>query len=67
MIGYPYWGILQACGGVMMCFGVKRLFTVHGVHRLPRKCARWMVRLWRSLSTAVRKHFAPVPRKRWIP
>lgn len=36
MIGYLFCDVLQIAGGVSMCYGVKRLFTVHGLHRLPR-------------------------------
>lgn len=50
MIGYLFCDLLQICGGVSMCFGVKRLFTVHGLHRLPRKYARLLRRLGAALA-----------------
>lgn len=49
MIGYLFCDLLQICGGVAMCFGVKRLFTVHGLHRLPRTCTRGLLRLGTAL------------------
>lgn len=53
MIGYLFCDLLQICGGVAMCFGVKRLFTVHGLHRAPRKCVRWLLRLGMALARFV--------------
>lgn len=39
MIGYLFGNttVLEIGGGVAMCFGVKRLFTVHGLGRFLRR------------------------------
>jgi hypothetical protein len=60
MIGYLFCDVLEIAGGVSMCFGVKRLFTVHGLHRLPGKCARKIAHLWQKRAGAGRSiHPAP--------
>lgn len=53
MIRYLLYDLLETCGGVSMCFGVKRLFTIHGLHRLPRKCWRGLRQLTAALARFV--------------
>lgn len=62
MIDYLFCDLLQICGGVAMCFGVKRLFTVHGLHRLPRRCARLLLRLGTALAGLVTAQASTVGR-----
>lgn len=66
MIRYLLYDLGELSGDVAFCFGVKRLFTVHGLHRLPRKTWRALLRLLRTLRRLVwGLHVHPAPREHW--
>lgn len=66
MIRYLFYDVVELSGDVAFCFGVKRLFTVHRLHRLPRRTWRALLCLLQALRRLARGvRWSTVPREHW--